>query len=354
MVIATPDCLHARSCPISQGPCPGECVFSDVMQSVSLGILVFDVGNSSLLFANGAARALLDGGGLAAEFAPARSAFSDGGDTSELASVRAGTCRLGARLVGYTSYSKGVMEWIFCRDISEKARLEAVAEAVELSNSFGHVFAAVRHEIGNPINSAKMALSVVRRSFDRLGREATLEYIDSTLKELDRVVDLLASLRSYSLYEDVSPVKLEVDAFLAEFAGFARRDFQQRGIGLTFRPGVPGVRAHGDPRALRQVLMGLLANSADALAQRRDAAISLDSAATESVVVLRLRDNGPGIAPESLPHLFKPFFTTKASGTGLGLVIARKMLARMSATIAIESQFGSGTCALITLHRVRQ
>jgi len=321
------------------------------MRSASLGILVFDVVNAALLFANTEARSLLQSAGASADYASARSAFGD------LRFAEAGdlplndSCRLGARLVGYTTYRNGPIEWIFCRDISEKARLEAVAEAIELSDSFGHVFAAVRHELGNPINSAKMALTVLRRNFDRLGREGALEYLDSTLMELERVGDLLASLRSFSLYENVRPQPLEIDSFLAEFIGFALRDFRDKGIALTLRAGAPLVRVHADPRALRQVLIGLCANSADAMAQQTDASIVVDTAATNREVVLAVRDNGPGIPYESIQHLFLPFFTTKASGTGLGLVIARKMLARMSATITIESETGQGACALITLPR---
>ncbi|MFN7943438.1 MAG: ATP-binding protein [Thermoanaerobaculia bacterium] len=326
-------------------------MFADVMQSANLGILVFDPAHSRLVFANKDARAILESAGIAVNYAAARAAFGYGTQADEALAARPDSCRLGARLVGFRTYSNGAIEWIFFRDITEQARLEAVAEAIELTNSLGHVFAAVRHEIGNPINSAKMALSVLRRNFDQLEKGVALEYLDATLAELQRVGDLLASLKSFSLYEDVQPQPLEIDAYLAEFIGFARRDYQQHGVALTQSAGAPGVLVYADPRALRQVLMNLLANAADAMAHQADARVDFKTAVTENVVVLELVDNGPGIPTEALGHLFEPFFTTKAQGTGLGLAIARKMLARMAATIAIDSAPGRGVSVVITLRR---
>jgi signal transduction histidine kinase len=348
--IVAPGCLHARTCPISSGPCPGECVFADVMRSANLGILVFDTAQETLLFANQEARQLLKAAGVEAEYGAARAAFDPPeGETS--GRVQQDTRRMGARLVGFTKYSKGVIDWIFFRDISDRARLEAVAEAIELANSLGHVFTAVRHEIGNPINSSKMALSVLRRNFDYLGRDSALEYLDAVLRELERMSDTLASLKSFNLYETVHPLALEIDSFLDEVVQFALRDFRRKGISLRFRGGAPAVAAHADPRALRQVFMSLLANCADALSQRQDGRVEITTAVTDSVVIVQVLDNGPGISREALQHVFEPFFTTKTQGTGLGLAIARKMLARMDATIAIESPGGQGASVVVTLRR---
>lgn len=321
------------------------------MQSANLGILVFDVFNSRLLFANSEARSLLEHGGVAADFVSARSAFGGSWTADNDSLPRTDSCRIGARLIGFTSYKNGSIEWLFCRDISERARLEAVAEAIEVSNSFGHVFSAVRHEIGNPINSATMALSVLRRNFDRLDRQATLDYLDSTLEELGRVSELLSQLRSFSLYENVDPQRLAVDEFLHEFVAFASRDLKEQGVTMNLVAGAPGAIALADARALRQVLMGLVANAVEAMASQKCGEIHLESKATESVVVLEVRDSGPGVPRDLIPKLFKPFFTTKAGGTGLGLVIARKMLARMAATIAVESNLGLGACVVVTLSR---
>ncbi len=351
-IAQSPSCLNARTCPISDGPCPGECVFGDVMRSVNLGILVLDAARSDVIFANSEARDLLEGSGLEIDYEPLRRLFGTGEKTSrEVNAPERGSCRLSGRLVGFTTYRNDPIVWTFFRDISNKARLEAVAEATELANSLGHVFAAVRHEIGNPINSAKMALSVLERNFDSLGPDEALEYIREVLGEIDRVSDMLYSLRSFSLYEDVQVRSLELDRFLEDFVEFARRDFRHEGIALDLELCAPGLSVLADPRALRQVLINLLANAADAMAGRQDARVLLRADVRGEIVLLELRDNGPGIPEEVIGELFKPFFTTKKEGTGLGLPIARKMLARMSATVEIENNESGGASLLISLRR---
>jgi len=314
---------------------------------------VLDVRRSQVIFANSEARALLEGSGVEVGYESLSSLFDCTEQMCDEASVpERRSCTLGGQRVGFTTYRNGDIVWTFFRDISDKARLEAVAEATELANSLGHVFAAVRHEIGNPINSAKMALSVLERNFDSLGRDDALDYIRGVLREIDRVSDLLYSLRSFSLYEDVEPRPLELGRFLQEFVEFARRDLRHQGIELALEVGAPGLRVQADPRALRQVLINLLANSADAMAGQGDARVLLRIEQSGDFALLELRDNGPGVPEELLGDLFKPFFTTKKQGTGLGLPIVRKMLARMSATVVIENNREGGASVLISMRRI--
>jgi signal transduction histidine kinase len=348
---ADPGCLHERQCPISHAPCPGECVFAEVMQSAQLGILVLDDPRQRLLFANEEAHALLHAADLEPRYETVRDTFLAAAAKAMPSVGRpAEVVRLGGRLIGYSTYGNDGIRWIYFRDISEKARLESIAEAVELANSFGHVFAAVRHEIGNPVNSVKMALSVLRRNLDRFSREAMIDYLDRSLAELGRVEEMLASLRSFSLYEDVDPQPLALDAFLAEFVGFAARDFAERGVDIELQAGC-GALAWADRRALRQILINLLANAADAVAGRAAPRVEIATESAGDLLVLSVRDNGCGIPPEALREVFKPFFTTKPRGTGLGLMIVRKMLARMEATIELESRVGVGTQVFVTLRR---
>lgn len=344
-------CLPGKTCPISDGECPGHCVFADVMRSANLGILVFDSEHEKLFFANEEARRLLGQGGIPVEYGPAHDVFFKKYAPDRAPRPGSESCRIGSRLVGFTAYSDGPMQWVFCRDISEKARLESIAEAVELTNSLGHVFNAVRHELGNPVNSSKMALSVLRRNFDRYDREQILSYVDGVLGELERVSDLLGSLRSFSLYEEVQPEPLEIDHFLRDFVHFVRRDYAEHGIRVELDPGAPSALASADPRALRQVLLNVLANAADAVGKQEDARIVVRSHAHNGTVFVQVSDNGPGISDDVRDHLFESFATTKPHGTGLGLVIARKMLARMAATIELENSPTAGTSVLLTFQR---
>lgn len=229
------------------------------------------------------------------------------------------------------------------RDVSREERLESIAEAVETMNSLGYVFSTVRHELGNPVNSVKMALSVLRQNLGRLPAESVERYLDRSLAELGRVEDLLSSLKSFSLYEDVQVRLVDLADLVAAFAALVRPDFERRGVALEVEPPEPVCRGWVDPRALKQVLLNLLANSADALEGRPSARITLSTFSEDGLSGVVVTDNGPGLPEEVRSHLFKPFITTKPEGTGLGLVIAKKMVTRMDGTIDIDTGESVGT-----------
>ena len=77
--------------------------------------------------------------------------------------------------------------------------------------------------------------------------------------------------------------------------------------------------------------------------------IAVSVSRSDGIVRIEVEDNGCGIPEDKVKDLFKPFYTTKASGTGLGLVIVKKMIARMNGTIAIESRRDMGTVVTISL-----
>jgi PAS domain S-box-containing protein len=235
------------------------------------------------------------------------------------------------------------------RDVTEKLRLESIAESVNTMNNIGYVFSGVRHEIGNPINSAKMSLSVLQHKLDTASKEAVRNYVDRALGEIGRVEQLLKNLRNYNLYETPELADLDLSAFLDKFLRLISEDFGKKGIAITVdvRPGCRW--AFADPRALQQVLLNIITNAADALAGREAPTIAITVTRKLGQVLLQVADNGSGMTEQQRLDLFKPFYTSKHHGTGLGLVIVKKMLARMNGDIEIASLPGQGTTVNITL-----
>jgi signal transduction histidine kinase len=249
---------------------------------------------------------------------------------------------------GYSVYAARGFAWVFVRDITDKARLEAVAAAVETTNNIGYVFSAVRHELGNPINSIKIALGVLEANLGTYSRETIADYVARMTTEVGRVERLLRSLRSYSLYEVPEVAPVDISRFVRESCELVRSEVRARGIELDCRPD-DGVIALCDPRALHQVMLNLVTNATDALAGCLSPRITIQCVRSDSLVIVRVEDNGAGISEEQKAELFTPFNTTKPHGTGLGLVIARKLLAAMDATITIESTLGAGTIVSIAM-----
>jgi len=233
-------------------------------------------------------------------------------------------------------------------DITEKRQMEAVIEAANLTKNLGYVFSGIRHEIGNPVNSIKMALSVLQRNLDEYDQETIALFLDRSLQEVTRLEYLLKALKNYSLFERPIMQELSITEFINNFIALIQSDVAHQQIQLrTILPN-DQLTVLADSRALHHVMLNLITNAADALIGSTKPQIIISAERTNGQINIKVDDNGKGISEADQENLFKPFFTAKATGTGLGLVIVRKMLLAMNSRIGIESYQGMGTTVSVS------
>jgi PAS domain S-box-containing protein len=235
------------------------------------------------------------------------------------------------------------------RDVSHQRRLEYIADATNLVENVGYVFAGLRHELGNPINSIKTALTVVRENLWTLGRDRVEDYLDRVLHEVARVEYLLRSLQSFNATHRPVLEPVPIGPFLARFVLLIQSDVARRGVALVREIDDAAGSVIADARALHQVLLNLLTNALDALAGCAAPRIRIAARRRGSHVLLVVADSGPGIAPERRAHIFNPFHTTKDKGTGLGLAITRKLVTLMRGTVELDPAGGGETVFTVTL-----
>jgi len=322
------------------------------MGDISVGIVVLDIAGQELVFSNDYSRKLLKGSASVFTYesitrllVPELLMMEISDKLEETRSIRSAD-----RVLGYSLYHL-VDNYIaiFIRDITDKVRLESIAEAVNTADNIGSVFSNIRHEIGNPINSIKMTLSVLRNNIDTYSKETVGTYIDRALTEISRVEYLLKSLKSFNMYEKPVLEATDIHSFLGRFLTHVGPDATRKGIVIDYidNHGVKGVLV--DPRALQQIMMNLFSNACDALEESEESRITLSYFRKGGLVWLTVEDTGRGIPADELQNVFRPFYTTKEKGTGLGLMITKKMLASMGCTIDIGSKQGIGTCVTITM-----
>ncbi len=234
-------------------------------------------------------------------------------------------------------------------DITERRRLESIAQAASLMDNLGYVFSGVRHELGNPINTLKITLAVLGKNFDNFPPEKTKSFLDQAAAEIGKMEFLLKSLKNFNMYEHLEPEKIEVSVFFEKFLALVEEDFRRKGIKMEMLLPEEGVAAHADPRALQQVLLNLMTNAADALDGMPQPVITINVRKAKEGVLIEVKDNGRGIPEKEFKNLFKPFCTTKPKGTGLGLAIVKKMITRMNGDVEINSQEGKGTAVRLHL-----
>lgn len=238
-----------------------------------------------------------------------------------------------------------------CRDVTEKKRLESIAEAVNMMENVGFIFSGIRHELGNPINSVKVALTVLKKNLETWQTSQIKTYVERCLSETMRVEYLLQALKTFSMHENPKMQAVDLTTFMRNFVSLIESDFNKRGVQIIVESERENAAALCDPRALHQVMLNLLANSADALEETKIAKITIKIKRQNRRILVQIEDNGIGINETQLGNLFKPFYTSKPEGTGLGLVIVKKMIAKMNGTISISSDFGIGTKVNFTLEK---
>jgi len=234
-------------------------------------------------------------------------------------------------------------------DISERKRLESIAEAKNLMDNIGYVFSGIRHELGNPINSLKMALSVLNENLDTFDEETVNEFMARSLDQVRRVESLLKALQNFSLFEKPKVENVRIDLFMENFCALVIKDLENKGVDIKIGPFSREVWARTDPRAFQQVLLNLVTNAADACEGRDDSEIIIEVLQQKDHIAVVVKDNGCGMSEDQKQDLYKPFITSKMNGTGLGLVIVKKMLTAMKSVIDIKSRVNKGTAVTLTL-----
>ena len=227
-------------------------------------------------------------------------------------------------------------------DISELKRSEK-----ERLSILGHLTATVAHELRNPLSAIRNTLVVLREMIagTNVKADRPLSRIERSIERCDQMV---SSLLEYARHRKLNCSPNQLDQWLGEVL-----DEQQMipaGIELERQFSAPDVMVDLDADRFRRVLINLLENAAQAMqqSQSRERKITIQTRAADRAEII-VRDTGPGIAPDVLPKIFEPLFTTKSFGTGLGLAIVKQTVEQHGGTIAIESEFGHATTIRIDL-----
>jgi PAS domain S-box-containing protein len=230
------------------------------------------------------------------------------------------------------------------RDITEGNRLKSIAEAANLMDNIGFIFSSIRHELGNPINSIKVSLSVLESNLETYDTEAITRFIRRSLSDIGRVEYLLKTLRNFSIFERPDIIATDMRILLDKLTQLTQKALVKQYVTLETRHPEGTLIGMIDPRAFLQVLLNLTTNAVAALdgSDNKKIIISLIQKQKNQITFI-FEDNGCGMEEETVRNLFRPFFTTKPEGTGLGLVIVRKMLSKMNCSITASSRKGQGT-----------
>ena len=246
---------------------------------------------------------------------------------------------------------KGVL--VILRDVSGERRQEASALEVERSNAVKNLAAGVAHEIGNPLNALNIHLQLLSRELAGLGDEAARrplqELAEVARKEVERldaiITQFLRAVRpSKPVLRPESPAEV-----LEETLKLLRTEFGNRRIEVSvdIPEAVPAVKL--DRQQIKQVFFNLIKNALEAMPDGGKLTVAFSVG--DAFVDISFADTGCGIAMEEMGHVFDPYYTTKPDGTGLGLMIVRRIVEDHGGEIELATKAGQGACFKIRLPR---
>jgi len=220
------------------------------------------------------------------------------------------------------------------------------------NRSLEELAGAVAHEIRNPIAAAK---SLVQQISEDPASPDNAEYARVAVEELDRVERAVAHLLRFARDEELAPRPMLLTDAVSSALDTLRERIAEARVVIEREMDTEGA-LRGDPEQLRRVVINLVHNAVDALAaapEPRVIKIGVGENLAGSEVWLRVRDNGPGIPADRLGSVFRPFASTKASGTGLGLPVSKKIVEAHGGTIEVRSTPGDGTEFVVVLPKGR-
>jgi two-component system, NtrC family, sensor kinase len=205
--------------------------------------------------------------------------------------------------------------------------------------TLGELAAGLAHEIRNPLAGIAGVIEIIGRDLPSTSpARAVVKEVRQEIAQINRILtDLLQTARPHP--PEVRPSDLNVTVEHAVM--LARQQVMSKPIKIELQkdPSLPNVEHDSDQ--IHQVLLNLLLNAVQAIDSSGRVRVVLSPSEDEAVITVS--DTGRGIAPENLPNIFRPFYTTKGNGTGLGLSLARRIVEGHHGRIEVSSEIGIGT-----------
>ncbi len=228
-------------------------------------------------------------------------------------------------------------------------RMEASEKSLILSQSqanLGRMVAVVSHEIKNP-------LMIIRASAERIKSKLGSDEAEYIIDETDRLNRIVTGYLDFASGRyALKSKKIDIGPLISQISEKFAPRLAQDGVTLKTGSDFANKFIEADPAAIRQVIINLVLNAAEAVKERENGTVEIGLETDHKNIRVTVIDNGEGIDKKTMKEIFEPFYTTRTTGSGLGLFLSRKLAEQMHGSIAIESKKGSGTKVSLAFPRI--
>jgi len=229
-------------------------------------------------------------------------------------------------------------------DITQERKMQEERASGERFATLSQLAAGVAHEVGNPLNALQIHLELLKKGIDELPSKSRGRLMDSVkiikeeISRLDKIVNqfLEASRPSLLKFEEA-----KIENTLKELIAFLYPEFIKNNIEIqeSYSPHIPSFLYDG--QQIKQALLNIFKNSIEAMPKGGN--IYVSTLLRGDRIEIAIKDEGVGIAESNLYRIFEPYFTTKKNGSGLGLMIAYRIIKSHGGDIKFKSKLGEGT-----------
>ncbi|MBT5797981.1 MAG: PAS domain S-box protein [Porticoccaceae bacterium] len=248
------------------------------------------------------------------------------------------------KTVGVVGIAQDITELTMVRAEQDKERKEAAAQIIQASKlaTLGEMATSVAHELNQPLSVIRMAAGNSRRKIARgtAGQKYLLDKLERIEEQTARAATIIDHMRIFGREAMEAPELIDPRRVITNALSLMGEQLRLDGIKVVIEFAQDCSSVLGHSIQMEQVILNLLSNARDALSERAgDLRVTLQVFADDKYVYIVSKDNGGGIAPDSLERIFEPFFTTKemGKGTGLGLSVSYGIISDMKGTIVAEN-----------------
>jgi len=232
------------------------------------------------------------------------------------------------------------------KDITRQKDIEETQRRNEKLSALGELAASVAHEIKNPLNSIGIIAQRLVKEFQPSADEEEYSGMLTTVRnEVSRVSDIINRFLAFAKPREAKLTLTESSLILNEVANMYKARSAKENVRFITNIARAGINA--DSEYLKQAIINLLENAFEAATE--SGKVEMTSSISENDLVISIKDNGIGIPEENKDKIFNIYYTTKQTGSGLGLSIVNQIVANHNGTISVKSSAGNGTDFIIKI-----
>ena len=247
------------------------------------------------------------------------------------------------------SQSGSALCLVTLEDISQRAQLEEQLVQSEKLAGMGLLATSVAHELGNPLSIMSSTLQYIRDTLLDSGDRQLIEAIETVMDSVGQMHELLRSLSGFTGSQRPRFEPTDLRRVLSQMLTFIHKEAETREIKVLhqFDDGLPSCQV--DSREIKQLFLNLLKNAIEAMPDGGELCVRMYLAESKDAVCVDISDTGHGVNDVELRSIFRPFYSTKPDGTGLGLSFCRRVVEEHGGEIKVKSELNKGSTFSVIL-----